>query len=207
MFTRTIDWIGHPDRLDALIHYTNEALDRLGELEGFVGTSLIADRAAGRFITTSAWRSEEARDAVARELMPIVATGVDIAGGTIEDARIDGWEVALMHRDHRSILGACSRVTWAEWTPSDIDRVVTHFRDVVIPEVDSEGFCSASLFVDRATGLTCATVSYDSVDAMTAARQSAVRLRAAAASEFDGRILEVGEFEVCVAHLRVPERV
>lgn len=205
MFARTVDWIGRPDKLDGLIRYTHDSLVHLSQFDGFVGLSLIADRAANRCIATSAWQSEDAWKAAARDLMPIVATGVDMAGARIEDARQDDWDVALVHRDHQSTPGACSRVTWAQWAPADIDRIVAYVRDTIIPNVESDGFCSASLLVDRVSGRTCMTVNYDSVEAMIAARQTGTRLRATAASEFNGQVLEVGEFEVCIAHLRVPE--
>lgn len=207
MFARTLDGTCQSERLDALIQYTNESLMHMGQFDGFVGLSLLADRTTGRCITTTAWRSEEAWRAAAHDLMPIVATGVDVAGGTIQDATLDSWEVALMHRDHRTGQGACSRVTWAQWAPTDIDPVVGHFRDTLLPNFESDGFCNASLFVDRASGRTCITATYDSVEAMIAARASARRLRGDAMSAFHGQVLDVAEFELCLAHLRVPELV
>lgn len=53
MFARTLDGTCRPEKLDAVIHCTHDALRQMGHFEGFIGKSFIADRATGRCITTS----------------------------------------------------------------------------------------------------------------------------------------------------------
>ena len=116
--------------------------------------------------------------------------------------------MAYLHRDHRAGDGACARVTWTEADPASTDRIIDAFKMGIMPRVAQlEGFCSASLLVDRSSGRACVTATYDSVEAMATARDAAMGLRADLAQETGMRVTEVAEFELAVAHLDVPELV
>jgi hypothetical protein len=68
-----------------------------------------------------------------------------------------------------------------------------------------EGFCSASMFVDRLVGRAVTSVTYDSRQAMDTSRDAAMALRRTTARDTGVDILDVAEFDLLVAHLRVPE--
>jgi hypothetical protein len=88
-----------------------------------------------------------------------------------------------------------------------IDSSVDSFRSI-LPTVEAlPGFCSASLLVNRNTGLAVSTVTYDSADSLAATRGQANTLRTQVAEQAGIDVLEVAEFELAVAHLRVPEMV
>ena len=70
-----------------------------------------------------------------------------------------------------------------------------------------EGFCSASLMINRSTGRAVSCAAYDSAMAMIRARGQAASLRAAASRRYDAVVIDTGEFELALAHLRVPELV
>jgi heme-degrading monooxygenase HmoA len=72
---------------------------------------------------------------------------------------------------------------------------------------DLPGFCSASLFVNRADGRAVTTVGYDDRSSLEYSREGANAVREQAASQMDAHILEVAEFELALAHLHVPEMV
>jgi hypothetical protein len=99
-------------------------------------------------------------------------------------------------------------VTWTDGDPAMVDRMLDAFRMGIMPRVEQlEGFCSASLFVDRAAGRTCVTATYDSPQAMMATRNAAMGLRADLVQETGMRITQIGEFSLAIAHLDVPELV
>ena len=68
-----------------------------------------------------------------------------------------------------------------------------------------EGFCSASLLINRSTGRAVSSSTFDSRGAMDRNREHASELRNARTRELGADILDVGEFELAIAHLRVPE--
>jgi heme-degrading monooxygenase HmoA len=101
--------------------------------------------------------------------------------------------------------GARARVTWLQGDPASIDESVESFR-AILPLVDQlPGFCSASLLVNRQAGRAVSTVIYDSADTLAQTRARANDLRTQLATQTGAEVLEVAEFELAVAHLRVPE--
>jgi hypothetical protein len=175
----------------------------LRSIDGFVGLSLLVDRTSGRCITTTAWQSEAAMhqsDAQTRPIRERVATNM---GGRPE---VEEWELAVLHRDHSSADGACVRVSWMQVDPAQVDRGVDVYRMVSLPAMEHlDGFCSASLLVNRDSGRAVSSVTYDSLDAMRRSREQAGALRMTGASEVQAKMLDVGEFDLAIASLRAPE--
>ena len=90
--------------------------------------------------------------------------------------------------------------------PGRADHVVDVYRMVLLPEiVEFEGFCGASLLVDRPSGYAVSSVTFDGHDAMRRTRSLAAVARERGAGEANGEVLEVVESELALAHLRVPE--
>ena len=78
----------------------------------------------------------------------------------------------------------------------------------MLPSLEAtEGFCSASLLVDRDTGRCCSTARYDSRAHLEAAREMAADMRARRTEMHGIEFTDVDECELAIAHLRVPELV
>lgn len=206
MYARSTTVLGRPGMIESgIAHIQDVVMPQVRAMDGCIGLSLLADRVSGRCIATTAWRDEEAMRASAETVRPLRDKAAEILGG---EANVDEWEIAYLHRDHRAADGSCARVTWTESDPDSIDRVIDAFRMSIMPRVEQlEGFCSASLFVDRASGRSCVTATYDSNEAMVTTRNAAMGLRADLAQDTGTRIVEVGEFSLAIAHLDVPELV
>lgn len=198
MYARSTTFNGKPSNIDAGIAFIkNEAGPMLDTIEGCRGLSFLVDRESGQCIATSSWTSEEAMRASNDDLRPLRDHGREILGGSMQ---VDDWKIAVMHRTHH---GECCRVSWIQ---GDVDMMTETFRVGVLPELEqTPGFCSASLLVDPLTALVCATTSWETRSAMDASRATADDLRSRAATEADGMILDVVEFELAYAHLHVPE--
>ena len=198
MYARSTTFHGMPGNIAAGITYVkNEAAPMLAEIEGCRGLSMLVDRETGECIATSSWESEEAMRASDERLRPIRDRGRDILGGSLQ---MDEWEVAVMHRTHH---GECCRVSWLQ---GDLDAMAETFRAGILPQLEqTPGFCSASLLVNRATGLGCATTVWESRSAMEASRSAADDMRSRAASDAGGKIVDVHEFDLAYAHLHLPE--
>ena len=68
-----------------------------------------------------------------------------------------------------------------------------------------DGFCSASLLVNRAAGRAVSTATYDNRAAMPRSREQADAVRSAGSLKIGAEVLQVCEFELALARLRVPE--
>lgn len=198
--------MARPDRIDAgITHIRDVVMPALQELPGWIGLSTMVDRETGRCITTSSWESEEAMHDSADAATRLRDRAAEIFGAT---SRAEHWEIAALHREHSSDPGACVRATWMTVPPDLLDAGIEYFRGSVLPQMEHlPGFCSASLLVDRRTGHGVACASFGSRDALDSNRDlvttlKADSMRAAGASEVDE-----GEFELVIAHLRVPELV
>lgn len=175
------------------------------ELPGFVGLSLVVDRASGRCIATTSWDSLESMRATTAHLQPIRQRGAEIIGG---DPEVAEWEIAVMHRHHRSADGACARITWLRGDPAALDRAPDVFKLAILPELETfDGFCGVSLMINRETGMAVTSAAFDSRAALEGSRERAMALRARGSADARLEIMEVAEFELALAHLHVPELV
>ncbi len=197
MYARSITFHGRPERIGAGIAYVEkEAAPALDEIAGCRGVSMLVDRGSGQCIATSSWDSEAAMTASNEQLRPIRERGREILGGSMQ---IDEWEIAVMHRTQH---GGCCRVSWLQ---GDLDVMVETFRVAILPQLgQTSGFCSASLLLDRSAGIACVTSAWETRGAMQASRDAANDMRNRAASEANGEVIDVHEFELAYAHLHVP---
>jgi heme-degrading monooxygenase HmoA len=188
---------------DGIAHVRDTVMPVLEGLDGFIGMSLLVDRQSGRCIATSAWQTEEAMRASAEAVRSVRDRAAEILGGAAE---VEEWEIAVLHRDHRSREGACVRATWVKVNPDQMDRGIDFYKTTILPALEGlDGFCSASLLVDRTSGRGVSTASFDSVEAMERDRDQLDRLRATGSQDVAAEVLDECEFELALAHLRVPE--
>jgi len=205
MYARTTTVRGDPSAVDEGIEYVKDAVwPMLQHMSGCVGMSMLADRQAGRCIVTTAWATDEAMRASAESVKdPRSRTADALRADTVD---IQEWEIAALHRVHPAGDGACARVTWTEAEPGQVDRMIDAFRMSLIPRMEEiPGFCSVSLMVDRNTGMGSAAVTYESREALDRSRDMGATMRDEFASAMGARITEVAEFDLAMAHLRVPE--
>jgi quinol monooxygenase YgiN len=193
-----------PSSIEAgLRQVREEVLPALTDIDGFTGISLLVDRESGRCIATSAWRSEEAMHASAQQVGPIRDRVVQSFGAGAAD--VEEWEIAVLHRDHTSGDGACCRVSWVQGDRASLDRAVDSFRSSLPAIEETGGFCSASVMLNRTAGRAVTSVAYDSLDAMRRTAKRADEIRRRGTAQAGVEVLDVHEFELALAHLRVPE--
>ncbi len=206
MFARSTTIMGDPAAMDAGIAYVrDEVMPRITSMEGCVGLSMMVDRESGQCIVTSSWESAETMQASNLHLTPLRARAGEIVMGV---PQVEEWEVAVMHRDHPTAEGSCCRATWMRTNHSDVDRGIAIYRDHLLPELEQlPGFCSASLMVNRTLSRACSTTSFDSREAMDASREQSWAIRDAGVRDAGVDVLDAAEYELVIAHLRVPELV
>jgi heme-degrading monooxygenase HmoA len=208
VYARSTTIQAQPSSIDAgVAHIRDVVMPRLQEVDGCVGLSLLADRQIGRCIVTSSWETEDAmresaeqtrsvRDQAAREF------------GTVGSPMVQEWEIAVLHRDHHSGEGACARVIWVKLPANQLEAGIEFYKTSVLPDLEAlDGFCSASLLVDRASGRAATCTSFDSLEAMERSREQATALKNTKILEVGAEELDDGEFALRLAHLRAPELV
>ncbi len=206
MYARTTTMRGSPHSVDDLVtHMRDEVMPKVTELDGWIGLSLLVDRDTGRCIATSAWESAEAMHASAEQVRALRESAAEKFGAKPE---VQEWEIAVLHRAHRAGDGACARVTWTRTGPASLDDVIGAYRESLMPWWEqTEGFCSNSLLIDRRDGRCASAVVFDSREAMAHTRDQFTTLRREFAQRMGMTIVEVAEFDLALAHLRVPETV
>jgi quinol monooxygenase YgiN len=206
MYARSTTMRISPGAVDDLVSVVREEiLPMVTQQEGCVGLSLLVDRDGGRCITTSAWETAEAMQTSAERVRES-RERTAMRFGT--SAEVQEWEIAVVHRAHRVGDGACARVAWLRADPGNLDGVVDAYRDSIMPWWEqTPGFRSNSLMVDRRTGRCASAVVFDSRDAMSHTRDQFTTLREEFAQRMGLQIEEVAEFDLALAHLRVPETV
>ena len=189
---------------DGIAQIRDVVMPALMDMQGCIGLSLIVDRGTGRCIATSAWDSEESMRASESRVQSVRNDAATAFGGTVE--AVEEWQIGALHRAHQASEGACVRCTWLQADPATVDSALDAFRTSILPAVEAvDGFCSASMFIDRATGRAVAATAWDSHDAMARSRDQMNQVRSSVAGQLGAEVLEVAEFELVLAHLRVPE--
>jgi heme-degrading monooxygenase HmoA len=189
---------------DGIAYVRDEIMPAVQAIDGCVGMSVLVDRRSGRCIATTAWETEDAMRASAEQASQLRDRAAQRFGGNIE--KIEEWEIAVLHRDHQSRQGACVRANWGQGDPAQIDQNIEYYKATVLPALESlDGFCSASLLLDRASGRGVSSVTFDSREAMERNREQATGVKNRAIQDARLQELDEGEFELALAHLRVPE--
>jgi len=206
MFARSTTIMGNPDNVEAGITYVrDEVMPMLTAMEGCIGMSMLVNRESGRCIATSSWSSEDSRRASLDSLAPARSRAGEILGGEV---MIEDWEIAVMHREHEAREAKYCRATWLQADPSEIDATLDFYKNTVLMRLDqTDGFCSASMLINRETGRCCSTARFDSQMALDATREMSAALRAERSQMGGVEFTEIDECELVIAHLRVPELV
>jgi len=210
MYARSTTIQAQPLSIDiGIAHVRDVVMPALTDIDGFVGLSLLVDRQSGKCIATSSWDGVQAMRAGAERVAPIRDRAALMSSTFQGSARVEEWEIASLHRHHRSGEGACVRATWLKVVPDQLGRSLDFYRTSLLPEMEAlDGFCSASLLVDHPAcrrAVSCST--FDSMEAMARNRDRATELRSSRVRELGAEVVDVAEFELALAHLRVPELV
>jgi hypothetical protein len=207
VYARSTEIMADPARIEEGIAFIREEVwPSVRQLIGCAGISLLVDREQGRSVTTTSWQSPEAMHASAGVVVPLRGRAAEILGAG--PPAVSEWEIVSMHRDHHTGAGTCVRAAWSRVAPAHLPAALAFYREELLHQIEAlDGFVSASLLVDRATGRAVTSVAYDSRAALEATRDQADYLRARSTNEAGVEFLDVAEFELAFAHLHVPELV
>jgi len=207
VYARTSTIQADPARIDEGIAYVrDQVIPAVTAIEGCVGMSLVVERDSGRCIATAAWATEDAMRESAEKVRPYRDEAQRLLGA--ESSEVEVWEVAAVHRDHAMPEGACARLTFLSGDPSTAERAIDIYKLAVLPKIQQfDGFCSASLLINREKGRAVGTLTFERRDQLEATRDAAAQIRERASQEMGSTVDEVVEVDVALAHLHLPELV
>jgi quinol monooxygenase YgiN len=205
MYARSTTFRGDPSAIDDGIAYTKDkVLPAVRQMDGCLGLSLLVDRHTGRCVATTSWADADAMHR-SSEAMRAIREGVgrNFRSG---EAEIDEWSIDVLHRVRTAPEGAATRVIWTRGTAGAMDRVVEGFRTIVVPRAEHlPGFCSVSFLVDHDTGRSAIAATYESRQTMSRAKGQALAIREEFLDRMGMHVVDVHEFDLAIASLRVPE--
>lgn len=206
MYARSTTIYGDPMMLDDGTAYVRDTvLPAIRQMAGSVGLSMLCDRDTGRCIITTAWRDEMSMHDTEGAVHDMRQRAAELLGG---HADVQEWDIAVMHRMHEAHNGACTRVIYGSIDMAKLDDVVSDMRMSLLPRMEElPGFCAVSHMIDRESGRSATAVTYDSRADMMAASDQAKALREEFTSGVGMEITGIAEFDLVLAHLRVPEMV
>jgi quinol monooxygenase YgiN len=206
MHARSTTIQGDPARMDdGIANVRDDVMPAVRAMDGCIGLSMLCNRDSGLSIITTSWRDEAAMHDSEGMVHDMRRRAAEMMGGR---AQVKEWEIALMHRLHEAHNGACTRVIWSQSDPAGADDMVSDFRMTLLSKLDElPGFCSVSVMLDRDSGMAATAVTYDSRQDMMDASEQAMALRTGFAQQAGAEITDITEFDLVLAHLRVPEMV
>jgi quinol monooxygenase YgiN len=206
MYARSTSVRGNPKALDDGIFYVRtKVVPAVGQMDGCIGLSMLADRESGRSIVTTAWTDADAMHRSAEEVVAIRQKAGEILEG---ESTVREWEIAVLHRRHETHNGAFARVIWTQGDPAELDSLIGTFRTGVVPRMEHlPGFDSCSVLVDRSRGRVVTSMTYDSRHSMDEAERMSAALGEDVTVGPGRGTTGVAAYDVVVAHLRVPETV
>jgi heme-degrading monooxygenase HmoA len=209
MYARSTTFRGEPNAIDAGIAYTRDkVLPAVQQMDGCIGLSMLVDRHTGRCIVTTSWDDAEAMHRSAEAIRSIRETAVRSVHGVGSETEVVEWEVGVVHRVHETPEHAACRVIRTRGPLGATDRIIDRFRSTIVPRIGGlTGFCSVSLLADRATGRCAIATVYEDRQTMNRAKGQAQAMREEFTEHLGMHVTEVAEFDVVLAHLRVPETV
>jgi quinol monooxygenase YgiN len=204
MYARSTTVHGDPMKMDEGIAYVrDEVMPAVRQMAGCTGLSMLCDRETGRCIVTTAWQDEMSMHDTEGAVHDMRQRAAEMLGGRAE---VQEWEVGLMHRLHEAHYGACTRVIWASADPEKMSDDLSTFRMSLLPKMEElPGFCAVSVMINRDTGRSATAVTYDSRADMLRANEQATALREEFVRAIGMEITDMAEFDLVLAHLRVPE--
>ena len=209
MYARTTTFRGHPRSLDAGIAYVRDhVLPAVRDMEGCVGLAMLVDRATGRCIVTTSWADEESLRRSGELVSSLREAAAQILVGADGEPQVASWTVGVLHRVRPAPATAACRVIWTKGPIGRTERIIDTVRSVLVPRLDDlAGFCSVSVLIDEATGRCALACVYEDRQTLNRAKGQARAIREEFAEHAGMHVTEVAEFDLVLAHLRVPETV
>lgn len=192
---------GDPARLDEAARYLEgTARPHVEAQHGSRGMAFLANRELGVCVVASYWDSQDAMTASEQLVQVSRKEMTEMIAGTVT---VEHYEVPVFVRRSRPRPGAGIRMTRIDSPQTTVDAAIEEFRNTAVPAVmDMRGLCSAQLLIDRTAGRGIVVTAWEDMDALTASRADAARLRASQAALTRAQVRSVEEYTLGFSSVR-----
>jgi hypothetical protein len=185
---------------DSIKFIENEVRPGVESQPGSLGLSLQMNPELGVAILESFWVSGDALRASERVVAPTRAAAVRRVTGTVT---VERYGVPVFEREAPLRSGECVRLTRMDVLPSAVEDAVEVFGDTVVPRLaDTDGFCSALLFIDRNSGHSVTETFWRDPEALAASRSAGAAVRVDTVTATNGVIRAVEEYRLVFSSAR-----
>ncbi len=152
MFIRVTWFQSSPDRLEEQIaSYSQQIATGLGSLQGYMGASLLIDRATGAGGSVSYWESAESMQASDEAGATLRSQVTETYGVQIRE--IDHFELVVEERTARPRANTYVRVNDLQGSPAKVDDLANLVRGDAISVLKAQaGFRAVLMGANRQTG-------------------------------------------------------
>lgn len=206
MYLRVTAFKSEPGKLDEGIAFLkNKIIPSLNKAPGYLGTSCIVDRDKNEGAASTLWESLEAMNNAEQLGQQARSQSSEATGLEIVD--VDRFEITAFEMPSPTPqLPSYMRLTTAYGDPKKSEKVVEMVRDAIPKIKQQPGFRSYSSGINRATGRGFTASTWASAEQREASDKalSAVRQPVVDAGKMYG--LQIQNFEVVIADVKVPVR-
>jgi len=190
-----------PARLgDSVKFIANEVRPAVENQPGNLGLSLHLNPELGVAILESFWVSGDALRVSEHAVAPNRAAAVRRAAGTVT---VERYAVPVFELEAPLRSGEGVRVTRMDVAPSAVEDTIEVIGDTAVPRLaDTEGFCRALFFIDRATGHSIIETSWRDPQALGSSRSAAAAVRVDTVLATNGVIRGVEEYQMVFSSAR-----
>lgn len=205
MFVRATTINADLARVEKGIAFVRESVcPAIDTLPGGLGLSMFVDRSSGTSTVSTAWETEQARADADSVLAPLRSKGNRLMGGGTPVTEL--FELAVIDRLRPAQEGFWSRLTRVTISPSQVEDAIDAYTSSTLHDLQLlDGYCSAVLLVDRASGLGVVSVTFDNRSHLEASRERADQIRRSGLAKAGAEVDEVREAEIVIAGLRLPQ--
>jgi heme-degrading monooxygenase HmoA len=169
---------------------------------GNLGMSLQMNPELGIVILESFWASGDALRASERAVAPNRAEAVRRATGTVT---VERYRVPVFEKEASLRSGQGVRLTRMDVAAPAVEDAVAAFGDTAVPQLaETDGFCSALMFVDRTSGRSIIETLWRDQEALAASRSAAAAIRVDTVAATSAVIRAVEEYRLIFSSVRKP---
>jgi heme-degrading monooxygenase HmoA len=191
-----------PDTIDkAIENFHKQVIPSARSAPGYLGATLLVDRKTGSGVGVTYWDSAKHMSASEQVGIQTRTQAAKNVPGT-QIVNVERSEIVIMDRAQPPKSGTFSRVNTIRGDPDKVDAATVFVRNKVLPVLKAlKGYRATIMGVDRQTGGSVVSTSWDTLADLEASESKVTSLRKEAADAAGAEDVQVEIFEAPVVEV------